>query len=249
MNDGKRLLMIDSDDRLGDALCEQFTALAGYQCVVAPDRAAGLEALNKGHFDLILLDENISGSDGLGGGQEACRAIRAQGVTAPVIMLTAEGDENIIIEGLDAGATACVVKPFKLGVLLARMRAHIRQFEHSEDAVLALGPFAFRPGAKTLIRESDGADDGKDLQPVRLTDKEAQILKYLYMHAHNHADKDAVNGVVSREELLGEVWGYNANVTTHTLETHVYRLRQKMESDPANAEILLTEPGGYRLKL
>ena len=240
MSAGKRILIIDDDDLLSGMLCEQLSGLGGYQCVTAPTGEAGLEAINGNHFDLVLLDLDLPGL----GGQGVCGQLRARGMMAPIVMLTADHSESAIIDGLDAGATDYVTKPFKLGVLLARIRAHIRQFEHSEDAVLAIGPFAFRPGAKTLTaQDADGA------RPVRLTDKEAQILKYLYMHAQDGAKGGPINGAVGRDELLGEVWGYNAAVTTHTLETHVYRLRQKIERDPAHAEILLTEPGGYRLAL
>lgn len=235
MNEGKRILIIDDDELLSQMLCEQLGALGGYQCVPALSGEAGLDAAQDSHFDLVLLDVGMPGL----GGHEVCKRLRAAGVMSPVVMLTVDDSESATIEGLDAGATDYVTKPFKLGVLLARIRAHIRQFEHSEDAVLSIGPFAFRPGAKTLT------DQEEDASPVRLTDKEAQILKYLYMHAQN----GTASGVIGRDELLGEVWGYNANVTTHTLETHVYRLRQKMERDPSNAQILLTEPGGYRLAL
>ena len=105
----------------------------------------------------------------------------------------------------------------------------MRNHEASEDAVFRIGPFQFHPAAKLLIDAR-----GKKL---RLTEKEANILKYLY-----RAGKS-----VAREELLAEVWGYNTAVTTHTLETHVYRLRQKIEPDPGAAYLLITEAGGYRL--
>jgi DNA-binding response OmpR family regulator len=104
------------------------------------------------------------------------------------------------------------------------------QSELSDEAVLTIGPYTFRPSAKLLT------DDG-GRRKVRLTEKEAAILKFLYRAGR----------VIGRDTLLGEVWGYNAAVTTHTLETHVYRLRQKIERDPTHAEILVTEPGGYRL--
>ena len=246
MTEGKRILIIDDDAMLSEMLCEQLADLGGYACTPALDGNAGLEATKAGHFDLVLLDLDMPGI----GGIEVCRRLRAQSMMAPIVMFTADDSESAMIEGLDAGATDYVTKPFKLGVLLARIRAHIRQFEHSEDAVLAIGPFVFRPGAKTLT-ENETGDAPQNASPilVRLTDKEAQILKYLYMQIQGEGADRATSGVVSRDELLGEVWGYNANVTTHTLETHVYRLRQKIERDPSNAEILLTEPGGYRLAL
>jgi len=242
MGEGKRILIVSADDALGGMLGEELQAREGYKCRRAGGGAAALDALEDSHFDLILLD---AGAADAAGGQ-ICRRLRDAGVSAPLILLTVDDSEAATIAGLDAGATDYVVKPFKLGVLLARIRAHIRQFEHSDDAVLEIGPFAFSPGAKTLVRQDDaGAAVGA---PLRLTDKEAQILKYLYMHAHD-VGEGGEDGVVSREKLLGEVWGYNAGVTTHTLETHVYRLRQKMERDPSHAELLVTEPGGYRLAL
>ena len=123
-----------------------------------------------------------------------------------------------------------MTKPFKLGVLLARIRAQLRQHEQSEDAVFTIGPYTFKPAAKLLL-DGDGSK-------IRLTEKETSILKYLYR---------AGERVVTRDVLLHEVWGYNAGVTTHTLETHIYRLRQKIEKDPSHAELLITETGGYKL--
>jgi DNA-binding response OmpR family regulator len=146
-------------------------------------------------------------------------------------MLTGADTDADTILGLDSGANDYITKPFRLGVLLARLRAHIRQHERSDDAVFVIGPYTFQPGAKLLV-------DEPRRKKIRLTDKETSILKYLYRTGGR---------VVSREVLLDEVWGYNAGITTHTLETHVYRLRQKIERDPANARILVTEAGGYRL--
>lgn len=258
MTDGKRILIIDDDPSFRQTLSEQLTALGHFQCEITADSETGQKAALEQHFDLLVVDLELPDH----GGHVLCRQLREQGMMAPIIMLTANDSEQAIITSLDAGATDCVVKPFKIGVLLARMRAHIRQFEHSDEAVLVIGPFAFRPGAKTLTISGDTANQNepdeagrlrtasnpvKPVRPVRLTDKEVQILKYLYMHAQDSAKKGSAHDVVGREELLGEVWGYNAAVTTHTLETHVYRLRQKMERDPAHAEIIVTEPGGYRL--
>jgi DNA-binding response OmpR family regulator len=176
--------------------------------------------------DLILLDVDLPDFDG----REACRRIRASGIATPVIMLTAAAEDDDTVQGLDAGANDYVTKPYKFAVLLARIRVQLRDYEHSEGAVFRLGAYEFRPAAKMLI--------DPQARKIRLTEKETNILKYLYR---------AGEKPVSREELLAEVWGYNAGVTTHTLETHVYRLRQKIESDPANAKLLLTEAGGYRL--
>jgi DNA-binding response OmpR family regulator len=146
-------------------------------------------------------------------------------------MLTGQTTDSDTIAGLEAGANDYVAKPFKFAVLMARIRAQLRSHEQSEDAVFRLGPYEFRPAAKLLVDERQ--------KKIRLTEKETSILKYLYR---------AGEKPVARDELLAEVWGYNAGVTTHTLETHVYRLRQKIEPDPANAKLLLTEAGGYRLQ-
>jgi DNA-binding response OmpR family regulator len=156
--------------------------------------------------------------------------MRQDGVLAPVIMLTAAATDDDTVLGLDSGANDYVTKPYKFAVLLARIRAQLRSHEQSEGAVFRLGPYEFRPSAKMLVDQQQ--------KKIRLTEKETSILKYLYR---------AGEKPVSREELLAEVWGYNAGVTTHTLETHVYRLRQKIESDPSMARLLLTEAGGYRL--
>jgi DNA-binding response OmpR family regulator len=156
--------------------------------------------------------------------------MRGEGVAAPVIMLTAASADEDTVQGLESGANDYVTKPYKFAVLLARIRAQLRSHEQSEGAVFRLGAYEFRPAAKLLV------DDHQ--KKIRLTEKETNILKYLYR---------ANSGVVARDVLLHEVWGYNAGVTTHTLETHIYRLRQKIEPDPANARILVTEPGGYRL--
>jgi len=164
-------------------------------------------------------------------GREVCRLMRKSGVKVPIILLTAASTDSDTILGLESGANDYVSKPFNTGVLLARMRAQLRQFEQSEDAVFRIGPFTFKPSQKLLVSE------GERETKIRLTEKETEILKFLY-----RAEKP-----VSRDVLLDEVWGYNAGVTTHTLETHIYRLRQKIEPDPSNASILITESSGYQL--
>src|SRR3546814_10514091 len=158
-------------------------------------------------------------------GREACRLLRLSGRSVPIIMLTGADSDADTILGLDAGANDYATKPFRLAVLLARLRAQLRQHEQSEDAVFTIGPYTFKPSAKLLI---DAATNKK----VRLTEKETAILKYLYRSGER---------TVGRDTLLGEVWGYNAGVTTHTLETHVYRLRQQLERDPSSARTLVTD--------
>jgi DNA-binding response OmpR family regulator len=222
----KTILIVDDDSELRTALAEQLELHEEFVTAQADSAAEGLRMARDSRADLILLDVDLPDMDG----REACRLMRKQGVSTPVIMLTAASTDSDTILGLDAGANDYVTKPFKFGVLLARIRAQLRSHEASEDAVFRIGPYEFRPAGKMLVDEA-----GKK---IRLTEKETNILKYLYR---------AGEKPVSREELLTEVWGYNAGVTTHTLETHVYRLRQKIEPDPGAAKILLTEAGGYRL--
>ena len=227
MSDGKRVLIVDDDDTLLQMLSEQLQLHEEFVPTGAKTGAEALELAKKDHFDVIILDVGLPDMDG----REVCRLMRRNGVTSPILILTGADTEADTILGLDSGANDYITKPFRLGVLLARIRAHMRQHERSDDAVFTIGPYTFQPSAKLLV-------DNSDNRKVRLTDKEAAILKYLYR---------ASDRVVSREVLLDEVWGYSAEVTTHTLETHVYRLRQKIEKDPSNARILITEPGGYRL--
>ena len=162
--------------------------------------------------------------------RELCRLMRRNGVKSPIIMLTGQDTDADQILSLDAGANDYVTKPFRLDVLLARLRAQLRQHEQNKDAVFAIGPYTFQPAQKLLVDANE--------QKIRRTAKEAAILKYLYL---------AGDQVVSRDTLMLELWGDNARVTTHTLETHIYRLRQKIEADPSNAVILVKGPGGYRL--
>jgi DNA-binding response OmpR family regulator len=222
----KTLLIIDDDEDLRSALAEQLDLHDEFNTVQAQNATDGLRLAQEIKPDLILLDVDLPDMDG----RDACQQMRLVGVTAPVIMLTAADADTDTIRGLDSGANDYVTKPFKFQVLLARIRAQLRVHEQSEDAVYRLGPYEFRPSAKLLV-------DAKQ-KKIRLTEKEANILKYLYR---------AGTKSVSREELLAEVWGYNAGVTTHTLETHVYRLRQKIEPEAGSQKLLLTEPGGYRL--
>jgi DNA-binding response OmpR family regulator len=226
MSTVKRILIVDDDAALCDSLIEQFALHDEFRVTAVQSGAAGLKLAKAEILDLIILDVNMPDMDG----REVCKILRRNGYKGPVIMLTGQASDSDTILGLDAGANDYVTKPFKFGVLLARIRAHLRQHEQSEDAVFKIGLYTFKPAAKILLRE--------DNRKVRLTEKETSILKFLYR---------AGEQVVARDVLLHEVWGYNAGVTTHTLETHVYRLRQKIERDPSNAELLVTESGGYKL--
>ena len=222
----KNIFLVDDDDDLREVLAEQLLMTQDFDVVEAGSGQDALSHLKSGAPDLIILDVGLPDTDG----RELCRVIRKNGVSCPVIMLTGHNTDSDTILGLDAGANDYVTKPFKFPVLLARVRAQLRQHEQSEDATFGLGPYTFKPSAKLLTTE-----DGKK---IRLTEKETNILKFLYR---------ADDAIIPRDMLLHEVWGYNAGVTTHTLETHIYRLRQKIEPDPTQTRLLVTESGGYKL--
>ncbi len=227
MSSGHQILIVDDDDMLRHALAEQLELHEEFSVSEAPTAAKALDLTKSQRFDAVLLDVGLPDMDG----RALCRLLRRGGVRSPVLMLTGADSDADTILGLDAGANDYITKPFRLDVLLARLRAQLRQHEASEDAVFTIGPYTFRPSAKLLTDES-----GK--RKIRLTEKETAILKFLYRAGARS---------IGRDTLLNEVWGYNAGVTTHTLETHVYRLRQKIEKNPAKAEILITDGGGYRL--
>ena len=223
------ILIVDDDQTLRATLVEQLAVDGEF---VASEAETAVEAETKvtsreTRFDAIILDVRLPDGDG----RDLCARLRRQGVKVPIIMLTGSDQESDVVRGLDSGANDYIAKPFRLAELLARLRAQLRIFENSEDAVFTIGPYTFRPAAKLL-------HDPVKNRRIRLTEKEAAILKYLYR---------AGTKPVARQVLLNEVWGYNAAVTTHTLETHIYRLRQKIEPAPANARLLVTEGGGYRL--
>ena len=226
MNRKTTILIVDDDPDLREELVDQLNGQDDLRAHGVGGGREGLAAALEGKAGLILLDMTLPDADG----RALCREMRAAGVRAPIVMLTGDADDGVTIDALEAGANDYVTKPFKFNVLLARIRAHLRSHESSEDAVFRIGPYEFRPAAKTL---SDGTANR-----VRLTEKETSILKYLYR---------AGAKPVPREELLREVWGYNSGVTTHTLETHIYRLRQKIEPEGA-PQLLITETGGYRLQ-
>jgi DNA-binding response OmpR family regulator len=225
MPSAKRVLLLDDDQMLRSSLAEQLAAEGEYAPVEAADCASARGLAREGLYEFMILDVGLPDGDG----RALAREFREAGVTCPIIMLTAADSDTDTIEGLRSGANDYVAKPFRFAVLMARVHAHLRSHGQSEEAVYRIGPYTFRPSAKQLT-------DAKGKR-IRLTEKETNILKFLYRSGET----------VPRDTLLHEVWGYNPAVTTHTLETHIYRLRQKIEANPAQAQLLVTESGGYRL--
>ena len=221
-----KILVVEDDPELREALIEQLALQDEFEAIPADCAQAAMDAAKNGAVDLVIMDVGLPDMDG----REAVRHLRADGFKRPIIMLTAHDSDADTVMGLESGANDYVSKPFRFAVLLARIRLQLRQHDASEDAEFQIGRFTFRPATKHLV-------DAKGVK-LRLTEKEAAILRFLH-----RAQRQAV----PRETLLRDVWGYNANVTTHTLETHIYRLRQKIEDDPTEARLLVTDGGGYKL--
>jgi DNA-binding response OmpR family regulator len=226
MTQTRQILIVDDDTDLRQALGEQLALHPEFAVAQAPNVAAARQAMSAASPDIVIMDVGLPDMDG----REAVRLLRSEGFKRPIIMLTGRDSDADTVIGLEAGANDYVVKPFRFAVLLARIRVQMRQHEASEEAEFQIGPYTFRPASKTLL-------DAKN-RKLRLTEKEAAILRFLH-----RAERQSV----PRETLLREVWGYNANVTTHTLETHIYRLRQKIEDNPTEARLLVTDGGGYKL--
>ncbi|MEA2950612.1 MAG: hypothetical protein QOD40_479 [Alphaproteobacteria bacterium] len=222
----RKILIVEDDAELRSALVEQLALHDEFAAVAVENGMKAVSAAKTEHADLVIMDVGLPDIDG----REAVRMLRKDGFKAPIIMLTGHDTDSDTILGLESGANDYVTKPFRFAVLLARIRAQLRQHEASEDAIFNIGPYTFHPSSKVLLNPKG--------QKVRLTEKETAILRFLYR---------AGQAPMSRETLLQEVWGYNSGVTTHTLETHIYRLRQKVEEDAANPAILVTEAGGYKL--
>lgn len=221
------ILLVDDDRDLREALEEQLTHKAEFKVSQVGDGHSGIsfatDATNG--VDLIILDVGLPDEDG----RNICRMMRDKGVTCPILMLTAQDTDLDTIKGLTAGANDYIAKPFKFAVLLARIYTHMRQYAQTEHATVKIGPYIFKAAAKTLT------DMHGDI--IRLTEKETNILQYLYKSGKS----------VSKDVLLEKVWGYNSDIATHTLETHIYRLRQKIEPNPNEVTLLLKDDEGYRL--
>ena len=223
-----RLLIIEDELPMRTALVETLIA-EGYRVRSAADGIAGLELACTEVFDLVLLDVMLPGLDGYA----LCRALRQRGRRMPVLMLTAKGQVDDRVDGLDSGADDYLIKPFSLKELLARIRALLRRHEREQalPEVLEIGAATIDFHRGTISREGE--------EHV-LSDKEAGILRLL----------SATPGeTVAREKFLDVVWGYNAFPSTRTVDNFIVSLRAKLEAAPATPRHLITVRGaGYRLE-
>lgn len=177
-------------------------------------------------IDALLLDGRLDGHDGA----LLCENLRCSRVVVPILVVGSDS-EAAVVRSLNAGANDYLSRPLRPAELAARLRAQLRTHEVSDDAVLLIGPFQFRPTLRQLLDSNTG-------QRILLTEKETAVLKCLYR---------AEGKVVPRVVLLHEVWGYSPTASTHTVETHVYRLRQKIGPHAAQQRLLLSDARGYRL--
>jgi len=224
----KTILFVSEFLLLKQLLLDQLQKQGEYLLEESLSVTEAISLIVKEHFDCILIDSNLANVSL----SNLCKNIRQEGVRSPIILVAEELGEDVAIVALDAGANDYVLKPFKINVLVAKIRSNIRQFEQSEFAILRFGRFSFKPGDKILLNNSSKEE-------VRLTDKETAIIKLLYLSGGE---------VVTRATLLEEVWGYNTTLTTHTLETHIYRIRQKVGNASSGQDFIATESEGYRMQ-
>ena len=226
MNPSTKILLINNDKDLGEALAFQLPLGGKYQIIETTEETSALAQINNNFFDLVIINSQSPTLKGY----DLTKSLRLTGYKKPIIMLINQNNNLSIPDDQNHKADEYFVKPFRYPVLLKSIETQVHKLKKSENTQYSIGNYTFKPNSKILESNKN--------RSIRLTEKENNILKFLYKNLGN---------TVSRETLLHEVWGYNSNVTTHTLETHIYRLRQKIEDNPSNACFLITEPGGYKL--
>ena len=223
-----RLLLVEDEPGLVMTLTDRLLA-EGYEVESAMTAPTGLEMAGAGNFDVILLDVMLPGGNGL----DICRSLRQRGVQTPILMLTAKGQVVDKVVGLKLGADDYLVKPFEMAELLARIEALLRR-----SAAAAAAPVgdSFRFG--DIAVDFRRAEVTKAGQMLDLSAREFKLLRYFVEHR---------GAALTRDELLNEVWGYNAMPSTRTVDVHVAWLRQKLEDNPRHPQYIITVHGlGYK---
>ena len=223
----KQILIVEDEPNMRLGLKDNLE-FEGYKVSVANDGSQGLAAIVSNHYDLVLLDIMLPELSGF----DVCRIARERGVPTPIILLTAKGEEIDKVLGLELGADDYITKPFGLRELLARIKAVLRR-----------GPNAKKGSTEALIGKMtvnfSSYIASVDQQQVKMSHKEFEILKYFWEHR---------NDTVSRYQLLEDIWGYNEQPTTRTVDNFILKLRQKVEQNPEDPKIILTVHGvGYKM--
>jgi two-component system alkaline phosphatase synthesis response regulator PhoP len=226
----RRLLLVEDEPGLIMTLTDRLLA-EGYEVESVSDAPKGLEQASSGNYDAILLDVMLPGGNGL----DICRTLRQRGVQTPILMLTAKGQVVDRVVGLKLGADDYLVKPFEMAELLARVEALLRRSGTAAAAATFSGD-SFRFGDVSVdFRRAEVTKNG---QALELSAREFKLLRYFVEHR---------GAALSRDELLNEVWGYNAMPSTRTVDVHVAWLRQKLEDNPRHPQFIITVHGiGYK---
>lgn len=225
-----KILVVEDEPNMRLGLKDNLE-FEGYEVEIAEDGEEGLTKILDNNFDLIIMDvmmPKVSGFD-------VCKSVRKSGVTTPIILLTAKGEEIDKVLGLELGADDYVTKPFSVRELLARVKAILRRgekFSPIENKSVRIGKLEVDfNGYRATNRNKD----------VQMSHKEFEILHFLWKKR---------NTTVSRDDLLTAIWGYDKTPTTRTVDNFILKLRQKIEVDPNHPKIILTVHGvGYKLVL
>jgi DNA-binding response OmpR family regulator len=223
-----RLLIVANDSAAPEIIGAQLEQIGGFRATIVHTVREAIDRTrsDQARFDAVLLITGHSNDDPTA----MCSRLSQAMLGAPIIILSHQAGESDVVEALEAGASDFVVAPYRPVELQARMRAQIRAHANSAHVVLAIGPYRFHPAGRVLEDSHRGT--------IRLTQKETEVLKYLYR---------AGGRPVARQTLLREVWGYKHGADSYTVESHIYRLRRKIEADPTRPRFLLNEDGGYAL--
>lgn len=223
------ILLVEDEESLILTMQDRLVA-EGYETAVARDGDAAMEMATRRNYDCILLDITLPKRNGF----DVCRDLRAQGVTTPILMLTARGQVVDRVVGLKLGADDYVTKPFEMAELLARIEALLRRSRTIAPGGGGANGYAFGD-VEIDFRSAEVRRAGA---PVEFSGLELKLLRYLVEHR---------GAVLSRDELLEKVWGYGATPVTRTVDVHIASLRQKLEKNPARPEYIVTLHGlGYK---
>lgn len=220
-----RILLVEDERRMAQALCE-ILRVEKYEVDHYADGISGLEALESGLYDLAVLDVMLPGRDGF----EVVREARKKGLRTPILMLTARGELDDKVEGLDSGADDYLTKPFMTKELLARLRALVRRNVRTADGTLAFGDISLNPDTSSLICGENS---------VRLGEKEFRILEYLISNQGQ---------ILTREQLAIKIWGYDSDAEYNNVEVYMSFTRKKLSYVKSRTEIKAIRGIGYELR-